>query len=252
MSGFELTPEQVSLRELAAEVAREVYAPMARSGTPTAPRLPDDEVKRLAELGFLGIALPEEYGGHGGTADRRPGRHRGAGQGVPARRRSRCSRPTPARPRSSSFLGTEQQKRRTCPRSSRARATMAIGISEPDAGSAATDMTHPGQARRRRLRRSTAPSAGSPTAATPTTTCVYARLSATSQAPRASARSSSTRTRRASASAPRRSSWASAASPPPTSSSTTSGAGGEPRHRRPAASASCSACSPSSGSATRR
>ena len=29
MSGFELTPEQVSLRELAAEVAREVYAPKA-------------------------------------------------------------------------------------------------------------------------------------------------------------------------------------------------------------------------------
>ena len=29
--------------------------------------LPEEEVKRLADLGFLGIALPEEYGGQGGT-----------------------------------------------------------------------------------------------------------------------------------------------------------------------------------------
>ena len=67
MSGFELTPDQVSLRELAAEVAREVYAPKAAEWDRDRTPLPDDEVQRLAKLGFLGMVLPEEYGGHGGT-----------------------------------------------------------------------------------------------------------------------------------------------------------------------------------------
>jgi alkylation response protein AidB-like acyl-CoA dehydrogenase len=60
LSGFELTPEQVSLRELAAEVAREVYAPKAAEWDRDRTPLPDDEVQRLAKLGFLGMVLPEE------------------------------------------------------------------------------------------------------------------------------------------------------------------------------------------------
>ena len=54
---------------------------------------------------------------------------------------------------------------------------MAVAISEPDAGSAATDMTTTAPSATATTTSSTAPSAGSPTAATPTTTCVYARLS---------------------------------------------------------------------------
>src|SRR4029450_1567033 len=67
VADFGLTPDQVSLRELAAEVAREVYAPKAAEWDRDRPALPDEEVQRLAQLGFLGIVLPEEYGGHGGT-----------------------------------------------------------------------------------------------------------------------------------------------------------------------------------------
>jgi alkylation response protein AidB-like acyl-CoA dehydrogenase len=63
MTFFELTPEQQELRQLAAKVAREVYAPKAAEWDANRTTLPEDEVKRLADLGFLGLALPEEYGG---------------------------------------------------------------------------------------------------------------------------------------------------------------------------------------------
>ena len=67
MTGFQLTPEQQQLRTLAADVAREVYAPRAATWDAERSSLPDDEVKRLADLGFLGITTPEEYGGQGGS-----------------------------------------------------------------------------------------------------------------------------------------------------------------------------------------
>ena len=140
MSGFELTPEQVSLRELAAEVAREVYAPQAAEWDRDRTPLPDDEVQRLAELGFLGMRPA------GGV--RRPRRHPprradrpgGAGQGVPARgvpglRDQR--RPGAA---SSSSSAPRSRSKDVLPKMVSGEITMAIGISEPDAGSAATDM----------------------------------------------------------------------------------------------------------------
>ncbi len=67
MSGFHLTQEQQQLRQLAAELARDVYAPKAAQWDADRTPLPEDEVKRLADMGFLGIAIPEEYGGQGGT-----------------------------------------------------------------------------------------------------------------------------------------------------------------------------------------
>jgi alkylation response protein AidB-like acyl-CoA dehydrogenase len=67
VTAFALTPEQQELRTLAAEVARDVYAPMAAELDAERRPLPDAEVKRLADLGFLGMAIPEQYGGQGGT-----------------------------------------------------------------------------------------------------------------------------------------------------------------------------------------
>jgi alkylation response protein AidB-like acyl-CoA dehydrogenase len=58
-----LTPEQTALRTVAREVANDVYAPLADEWDATRTLFPDAEIKRLAELGFLGICLPEEYGG---------------------------------------------------------------------------------------------------------------------------------------------------------------------------------------------
>ncbi|HSY20974.1 MAG TPA: acyl-CoA dehydrogenase family protein, partial [Polyangiaceae bacterium] len=61
---FELTEEQRLIRETARDFAARAIAPKAaeldKSG-----RWPTEIVKRLGELGFLGVAIPEEYGGAG-------------------------------------------------------------------------------------------------------------------------------------------------------------------------------------------
>lgn len=139
MLGFHLTPEQQQLRELAAEVAREVYAPKAEEWDRDRTALPADEVKRLADLGFLGIAIPEEYGGHGGTLlDALIVQEELAKQCRPAAFQVFEANVGPCRVLE--FFGTEAQKQHYLPRVVSGEVTMAIGISEPDAGSAATDM----------------------------------------------------------------------------------------------------------------
>lgn len=61
---LELTPDQQVIRDAAREFAREVVAPRAaeidRSG-----EFPRDIVRKAAELDFLGIVVPERYGGAG-------------------------------------------------------------------------------------------------------------------------------------------------------------------------------------------
>jgi alkylation response protein AidB-like acyl-CoA dehydrogenase len=137
--GFDLTPEQQQLRELAAEVARERYAPLAEQWDRERTSLPVEEVKRLADLGFLGIAIPEEYGGHGGTLlDALIVQEELAKVCRPAAFQVFETNVGPVRV--IEFFGTEEQKHAYLPKVATGELTMAIGISEPDAGSAATDM----------------------------------------------------------------------------------------------------------------
>lgn len=53
------------IREAAARVARERYAPKAAQWDLDRTAFPHEERRFLGELGYLGIALPEEYGGSG-------------------------------------------------------------------------------------------------------------------------------------------------------------------------------------------
>lgn len=139
MSFLELTPEQQDLRRLAAKVAQEVYAPKAAQWDADRTTLPEDEVKRLADLGFLGLALPEEYGGQGGTIlDAMIVLEELAKECRPAAFQVFEANMGPIRVLE--FFGTEEQKREYIPRSTSGEITMGIGISEPEAGSAATDM----------------------------------------------------------------------------------------------------------------
>src|ERR1700722_20354559 len=62
---FDLTDEQVAIRDLARKVAREWYQPLAREWDAERTSFPSTERKRIAELGLLALALPEEYGGGG-------------------------------------------------------------------------------------------------------------------------------------------------------------------------------------------
>jgi alkylation response protein AidB-like acyl-CoA dehydrogenase len=137
--GFHLTSEQLQLRDLAAEVARERYAPVAEQWDRERTPLPADEVKRLADLGFLGIAIPEEYGGHGGTLlDALIVQEELAKECRPAAFQVFETNVGPCRV--IEFFGTDEQKKTYLPLVATGELTMAIGISEPDAGSAATDM----------------------------------------------------------------------------------------------------------------
>jgi butyryl-CoA dehydrogenase len=137
---FGLTAEQSALRDVAAEIARTVYGPVASQWDADGTALPDSEVKRLAELGFLGIALPEEYGGSGaGLLDALLVVEELAKECRPAAFQVFEANAGPARV--IEFFGSEHQRQWILPKVVTGEITMAIGISEPDAGSAATDMT---------------------------------------------------------------------------------------------------------------
>jgi len=61
---FDLSDEQKLIRDTARDFAAREVAPKAAELDKTG-RWPDEIVKRMAELGFLGMAIPEEYGGGG-------------------------------------------------------------------------------------------------------------------------------------------------------------------------------------------
>src|SRR5438132_1494637 len=61
---FALTEEQLAVQKIAHQFARDEVLPKAAE-IDREHRHPTELVKRMAELGFLGIAVPEQYGGSG-------------------------------------------------------------------------------------------------------------------------------------------------------------------------------------------
>ncbi len=61
---FELTAEQKAIREVARDFARREVSPLVEE-IDESQRFPFEIVKKAAELGFLGVIFPEEYGGAG-------------------------------------------------------------------------------------------------------------------------------------------------------------------------------------------
>jgi alkylation response protein AidB-like acyl-CoA dehydrogenase len=61
---FELTEEQRAIRDLAREFAQKEIAPIAAKIDETG-EFPRETVKKLGELGLMGIEVPQEYGGGG-------------------------------------------------------------------------------------------------------------------------------------------------------------------------------------------
>jgi alkylation response protein AidB-like acyl-CoA dehydrogenase len=132
--------ESRELRRVAAAVAADRYAPLAARWEAERTPFPAKEREFLGELGFLGIAQPVAYGGAG-----EPVRlaliviEELAKVCLPAAFQVFEANVGPAQ--ALARLGTEEQKRRYLPAIIRGEATMAVGISEPDAGSAATDLS---------------------------------------------------------------------------------------------------------------
>ena len=139
MIDFTLTEEQQALREAAARVAAEVYGPKTLDWDSERTFLPEEERLRLADLGFLGMGLPAEFGGGGAELlDSLLVIEEIAKQNQIAAFQVFEANTGPARV--IDLFGTEDQKARLLPPIIAGEATMAVAISEPDAGSAATDL----------------------------------------------------------------------------------------------------------------
>ena len=132
--------DEAAIRELAGSVARDRYADAAAQWDADRTPFPHDERRYLGSLGFLGVALPEAYGGSGS-----PLMH----ALIVIEELAKYCRPAafqvfeantgPAQV--VNLLGTDQQRERWLPPIVSGEATMALAISEPKAGSGATDMT---------------------------------------------------------------------------------------------------------------
>lgn len=135
-----LTADQVHAREVARKVAGDLYAPLAEQWDRDRTVFPLVERQRLGELGLLGISMPEEYGGSGAPIlDALVVMEELAKVCRPAAFQVFEANTGPAR--AIALLGTPEQKARILPGVITGDTAVAVAISEPDAGSAATDMT---------------------------------------------------------------------------------------------------------------
>ena len=130
--------EHSEIRELAAQVAAGVYGPMAEELDVTRTPISVVERRRLGELGFLGITHPERFGGAGAPLSQAlTVIEEFAKVCRPAAFQIFESNTGPAQV--VNHLGTEEQRERWLPDIVSGERTMAVAISEPDAGSAAPD-----------------------------------------------------------------------------------------------------------------
>ncbi len=134
---FTLTEAQRDLKEFAAELAAEAFADRAFTW---AGDLPFENRDRLAEEGLLGLALPERYGGGGGTVVDVILAQEAVGRVCPDTAHV-LSRSSMGPPRVIAKLGSEALKERYLPPVCAGETTMSVAISEPGAGSDAGAMT---------------------------------------------------------------------------------------------------------------
>ncbi len=135
---FDFTDEQKLLAE---SVRRFAQAELAEGALARAhdPRFPFDVAKLMSRQGLMGISLPEADGGQGGTLT----------DAVIAIEQVAAVCPRSADVvqfgnfgaiRTFAEYGTPQQKQRWLPRLLSGEAVMSLGMSEPEAGSAVTDL----------------------------------------------------------------------------------------------------------------
>ena len=133
MSYFVLSEEHELMRNVAREFARNEVAPVAKELDATGD-FPHKWVKRCAELGFLGIPIPEQYGGVGADAlseclvIEEIARESGSLALIIDAHTSLGCMPLLTE-------GTEQQKQQYLLPAARGEKLMAFGLTEPGAGS---------------------------------------------------------------------------------------------------------------------
>jgi alkylation response protein AidB-like acyl-CoA dehydrogenase len=131
--------EYREIRALAARVAADVYGPRAEELDVNRVPISVEERRRLGDLGFLGIAHQERFGGSGAPLAQALAVIEEFGKVCrPAAFQIFEANTGPAQV--INHLATEEQRERWLPGIVSGEKTMAVAISEPDAGSAATDM----------------------------------------------------------------------------------------------------------------
>jgi alkylation response protein AidB-like acyl-CoA dehydrogenase len=130
---FDLTPEQELLRETVRTFARERVAPVAAELDHES-RFPYELVSELAELGLMGIPIPEEYAGAGGDT---------VSYAIAVEELTRIDSSVAITLAAHTSLGTmpillygtEEQRGRWLPDLASGRRLAAFGLTEPGAGS---------------------------------------------------------------------------------------------------------------------
>ena len=130
---FDLTPEQELLRETVRTFARDRVAPLAAE-LDRESRFPYELVAELAELGFMGIPIPEEYEGAGGDT---------VSYALAIEELTRIDSSVAITVAAHTSLGTmpillfgsDEQKARWLPDLASGRRLAAFGLTEPGAGS---------------------------------------------------------------------------------------------------------------------
>ena len=136
---FALTSDQISLRDAARSFARTELPDVAKVCEETGEPPPHDIVKLYARMGFLGINIPAEYGGMGlGNLEALLIIEEFAkiSSAVAFPIFESCVGPV----RAIEHFGSPSLKKRVIPAVCAGDAIVAIAMSEPDAGSALTDL----------------------------------------------------------------------------------------------------------------
>ncbi|THA52680.1 acyl-CoA dehydrogenase family protein [Streptomyces sp. A1136] len=136
---LELSEEQTAVRRLAREFTEREIAPYAADWD-RAESVDRSIVRKLGDLGFLGLTVPEQYGGSGGDhlayalVTEELGRGDSAVRGIVSVSLGLVAKTIAA-------WGTEEQKQAWLPRLCSGEALGCFGLTEPDTGSDAGNLT---------------------------------------------------------------------------------------------------------------
>jgi len=137
---FQLSEEQSMFKKAVHDFADQRLAPLVQQWDEKGDNLDSKMMSQYVDMGLLGITLPEKYGGAGLTAF----------DAVLAIEELARVSPIAAMPvfetsvgpvRVIDLFGTEEQKKRFIPPSCKGEKLMSVAMTEPEAGSALTDLT---------------------------------------------------------------------------------------------------------------
>jgi len=136
---FQLNEEQTMLKKMVHDFAEKELRPRVAQWEAKGEHMSPEYVKQMADMGLLGLCLPSKYGGQG----------RSAFEAILsieelARVGIICAMPvfesSVGPVRVIEQFGTEQQRQKYLPQVSRGDMLISVGMTEPEAGSALTDL----------------------------------------------------------------------------------------------------------------